>query len=288
MKIIVQFSGGKDSLAALLWARNNLSKDITAVFCDTGWEHPVTYAHINSVTEKLKVELVTIKSKAYKGFLDLAKKKKRFPSTKARFCTSELKVKPMIDYIIDEVRDHFITIQGIRMDESYTRSKMGATCNFFRYYTEPYGFDKKGKPRFHNYRKKEVLQFCKYHVSDVLRPVFDWTASQTIDYILSNGIEPNPLYRQGMKRVGCYPCVMANQKEIQMIAKNSPERLGLIKDFEYKTGSSFFPPDKIPKWACKNKNYPTIDDVEKYIKAKNATLDLFGETSCTSYYNICE
>ncbi len=38
MKVIVTFSGGKDSLASLLWVRNNLTKDFITVFCDTGWE----------------------------------------------------------------------------------------------------------------------------------------------------------------------------------------------------------------------------------------------------------
>ena len=37
MKVIVTFSGGKDSLASLLWARNNLTKNFITVFCDTGW-----------------------------------------------------------------------------------------------------------------------------------------------------------------------------------------------------------------------------------------------------------
>ncbi len=38
MKIIVTFSGGKDSLAALLWVREHITKNFTTVFCDTGWE----------------------------------------------------------------------------------------------------------------------------------------------------------------------------------------------------------------------------------------------------------
>ena len=53
MKTIVTFSGGKDSLAALLWIRNNFSKNFTTVFCDTGWENPITYRYINEIAEKL-------------------------------------------------------------------------------------------------------------------------------------------------------------------------------------------------------------------------------------------
>lgn len=38
MKIIITCSGGKDSVAALLWMRNNGYKNADIVFCDTNWE----------------------------------------------------------------------------------------------------------------------------------------------------------------------------------------------------------------------------------------------------------
>ena len=69
--------------------------NLTAVFCDTGWEHPDTYKHVNDVCLQMGVRLITLKLKY--DFVSLAVHKKRFPSTNARFCTSELKMKPMID-----------------------------------------------------------------------------------------------------------------------------------------------------------------------------------------------
>lgn len=68
--------------------------NLTAVFCDTGWEHPDTYKHVNDVCLQMGVRLITLKSKY--DFVSLAVHKKRFPSTNARFCTSELKMKPII------------------------------------------------------------------------------------------------------------------------------------------------------------------------------------------------
>jgi 3'-phosphoadenosine 5'-phosphosulfate sulfotransferase (PAPS reductase)/FAD synthetase len=335
MKAIVTFSGGKDSLAALLWIRNNQTKNFTTVFCDTGWEHPITYRYINEVAEKLGLDIVVLKSKKYDGMIDLVKKKSRFPSSKRRFCTSELKTVPMIDYLLDAVKDDFIIIQGIRGAESESRAKMAAQCDYFKYYFEPYDtntlklgrlekrlankqrekkIDKiqigkitldiekvkarllsgKEDPKYHTYRKKEVKEFHKTHATDVLRPVFDWTAQQTIDYILENGLEPNPLYKMGFKRVGCFPCIMSSKPEIYQITQRFPERITEIEAYEKECKSSFLGPDSIPR-RCYKGSYPLITDIARYVQAEYARGTLFDETegtsalSCMSYYSgLCE
>lgn len=74
MKIIVTFSGGKDSLASLLWTRENLAKDFITVFCDTGWEHPFTYEYIEHIRRELGLNLVTLRSKKYDGMADAQQK----------------------------------------------------------------------------------------------------------------------------------------------------------------------------------------------------------------------
>ncbi|BAR52223.1 hypothetical protein TFKS16_2010 [Tannerella forsythia KS16] len=76
MKIIVTFSGGKDSLAALLWVRNNMSKRFTTVFCDTGWESELTYKYIDEIDRKLNLNIVMLKSKKYDGLVDLSEKRR--------------------------------------------------------------------------------------------------------------------------------------------------------------------------------------------------------------------
>lgn len=160
MKIIVTFSGGKDSLAALLWVRNNMSKNFTTVFCDTGWESPITYNYIREINEKLNLDIITLSSKKYNSLVDLSQKKSRFPSSQRRFCTSELKSIPMIDYLLDEVKDDFVVVQGIRGLESESRAQMSAQCNYFKYYLNPYKEDKNGKPICSKFRPP-ILKKCK-------------------------------------------------------------------------------------------------------------------------------
>ena len=291
MKIIVTFSGGKDSTAALLRIRNNFTKNFTTVFCDTGWEHPLTYKYIDEVSDKLQLDLVTLKSKKYDGMIDLARKKKRFPSTGARFCTHELKAIPTYDYILDEVKDDFVIIQGIRAAESASRAKMASQCNYFKYHLED-RINKGNKLVHETYRRKEVLEYCSKYATDILRPIFDWSAQQVIDYIIENGLEPNPLYKMGFKRVGCFPCIMTRNAEIYQIARRFPERITEIASYEKEINSSFFGPDSIPKHAYAGA-YPLIADVARYVQNKHDAGTLFEEysdaTSCMSYYaGICE
>ena len=262
------------------------------MFCDTGWEHPLTYEYINRIADKLHLDLVTLKSKKYDGMVDLTRQRKRWPSTRARFCTIELKTKPTIDYVLDEVQDNMLMIQGIRGSESPARAKMQAQCTYFKYYFEPYGYDKNGKPKKHTYRSKDVRAFRAKFSDDLLRPVFDWSAQQVIDSILAAGLEPNPLYRMGYKRVGCWPCVMASQRDILNISKQSPERIAEIANLEGELHSSFFGPNRIPPHAISSgEKYPTIHDVVRYVQWQNATGSLFDDdtaTSCMSYYGLCE
>jgi 3'-phosphoadenosine 5'-phosphosulfate sulfotransferase (PAPS reductase)/FAD synthetase len=189
--------------------------NLTAVFCDTGWEHPDTYKHVNDVCLQMGVRLITLKSKY--DFVSLAVHKKRFPSTNARFCTSELKMKPMIDYVLS-LKESCIIIQGIRAGESTARAAMEEECMYFKSYFQP---NKKG--RTENYRSKDVKEWCSQFDASVLRPIFKWSAQQVIDCILDAGQKPNPLYYRGFSRVGCFPCIMCRHKEIELIAKNRTE-----------------------------------------------------------------
>ncbi|HMM02010.1 MULTISPECIES: phosphoadenosine phosphosulfate reductase family protein [unclassified Dysgonomonas] len=302
MRIIITCSGGKDSVAALIWMRNHGYKNCDIVFCDTNWESDITYSYLEYLQQKTGTKFRFLKSDKFDGLIDLARKKKRFPSSQRRFCTSELKSIPMINYILDEVKDDFIVVQGIRGAESESRSKMLAQCNYFKYYLEPVETNatrliklenklnaldsdgvgcqlnifsdsefedseednilklkeqiehlkdrlSKGKedPKYHTYRRKEVLAYCKKFATDVLRPVFDWSAQTVIEYSLENGIDVNPLYSMGMKRVGCFPCIMSGLSEIHQIAIRCPERIAEIANYELEIKSSFFGPDKIPR-----------------------------------------
>ncbi|MFV8280547.1 phosphoadenosine phosphosulfate reductase family protein [Christiangramia marina] len=329
MKLLVPLSGGKDSQATLLYCIDIYGvENIVAVFCDTQWEHPSTYAHIQYLVKKTGVEFIILSSEKYGGFIDMVKKKKRFPSTKARFCTEELKIKPMIDYILT-LNDHITIFQGIRNDESEARSNMTEECRYFKYYFEPYKsneitvkkfqnkppvthkqkkeffeakvrllIDGKNDERYHTYRKKEVLAWCEQFADDVRRPFISATANDVILFSLERNFRINPLYYLGVTRVGCFPCIYVTIEELAIILDHFPETFDDIEIYEKECDSTFFKPDKIPERyrtgfdPKSGKKITTIRDVERYIKDRKGQTNLFEKPqyskSCSSGYFICE
>lgn len=268
---VVQFSGGKDSTALVLWAIEQFGADFEAVFCDTGWEHPLTLGYVEHINQTLlNGRLVTLRSERFPdGMVQLVVKKKRVPSRKARFCTSELKVEPSIAYVADLMAargDEATVYQGIRADESDNRRAAGA-----RFWADDYD--------------------CW-----IDRPLFDWTAEQVFDLHRAHGVEPNPLYKLGAGRVGCFPCIQINHAELRRMTETLPEIWDRMAELEAAAaGRTFFPPNYIPERFCTRRDsktgvrIPTLEDVRAYVTNPHQP-ELWDDTPrhCVSVYNQCE
>ena len=89
---------------------------------------------------------------------------------------------------------------------------------------------------------------------------------------------------------------MSTNNDVRQLIKRYPERLDYIIDIEEEVGSSFFKIDYVPERfrtgvdLDSQKTYTKAVDIVKYLKAKNATLDMFEEEalSCSSFYHLCE
>lgn len=150
------------------------------------------------------------------------------------------------------------------------------------------------------YRKTAVLEWCKRHDASVLRPIFDWTAQQVIDYILYNDQQPNPLYRRGASRVGCFPCIMSRKGEIKVLSKDvdmTKRLIQLEKEVDalgQKGHAGFFPKGYIPERFCRKygDRCPTVQEVIDYVNRDEAMADMFEPESgynCMSlYHGLCE
>jgi len=110
---ILGLSGGKDSTALAVLLHKEIP-NMEYFFCDTHKELPETYEYLDRIKARLgiKIEYLSAKRgfdhwlKVFGGVL---------PSPKMRWCTAQMKIKPLEDFIGD---DETISYIGIRADES--------------------------------------------------------------------------------------------------------------------------------------------------------------------------
>ena len=306
---ILNLSGGKDSTALLLWAMER-GIDFQPVFADTGNEHPATLDYVRELPRRTGCPEITWVqadfSDSFAGrrkrlpekwrrdgvpeerirdaldalqptgnpFLDLCILKGRFPSTRARFCSEELKYKAVHEEIIIPRLDagmETISMLGIRADESRARADM-------------LHLEDLGDGRW------------------VYRPILDWTVEDVFAIHRRHGVEPNPLYRLGCARVGCMPCIHEAKGGVRNISQRFPEHIAriakwerLVKAASKRGGSTFFSADKIPGPHQKDHSLPmpTIDRVVQWSMTTRGgrQFDLFAReepAACASQYGLCE
>ncbi len=62
-----------------------------------------------------------------------------------------------------------------------------------------------------NDEKRQLFEACQIKAKRVVNPIIDWAARDVWDYILSEKIPYNPLYKEGFDRVGCIGCPLAGK-----------------------------------------------------------------------------
>lgn len=206
LPLVLSVSGGKDSTAMMLAVRES-GLAFRAVFADTGWEAPETYAYLDLLRERVgPIDVVRALPKGdvpatASPMKDRIRRRAGFPARMQRWCTRELKIEPLRAYH-DAIGDDTVSVVGIRADESESRSKMLAI--------------------------EDDHEWGGW----IWRPLLTWSIADTIAIHHRHGIPVNPLYQRGHSRVGCYPCIFAQKEEIRLVADHSPERIDEIRALE--------------------------------------------------------
>lgn len=159
-------------------------------------------------TNKGKRRALAVLHPSGNAFLDLCLWKGRFPSRKAQFCTQELKTLLAVDYQLDLVDQGYTVVswQGVRRDESPNRR-------------DAKSFEVIG-PRLYAYR-----------------PIAAWDVYRTIEFAKRDGTKLNPLYTQGMSRVGCF-CINQSKDEVRQWAVRWAWKIDEIADWEWRVGQA--------------------------------------------------
>jgi 3'-phosphoadenosine 5'-phosphosulfate sulfotransferase (PAPS reductase)/FAD synthetase len=221
MKIIVPVSGGKDSQLCLAIALEQYPKDqIIAVHQSTGYDHPLTYKHLDWMEEFYGVKIEYTQSEKYKDVFDLIEKQQYFPNNVGRSCTGELKQVPFGKWL---AANNFLSENacliwmGMRANESSARkSKYGDLNNEDVFSLS----DLSGK-----YGKK----FKNVQVS---LPIVSFTEEQVFAELAKRGHKVNELYAKGAARVGCFPCLLAKKADWEMAANDEVGREHIQKLIE--------------------------------------------------------
>lgn len=189
VKVIVPISGGKDSQACLKFALLCYPpEEVLGLFCDTQFEHPITYAHLDTMRERYGVVIHRVTGGSVP---EKIMKYKRFPGGGARHCTDELKIRVTRDFLRDW--DGPVELwYGMRTKESTQRATRYEFKNDWDLY-EPHEVMPKKYPK---YLGRKGVRFRL--------PILDWTTAEVMRFL--DG-EHNPLYDQGFTRVGCFPCL---------------------------------------------------------------------------------
>lgn len=324
---VVSMSSGKDSTASLCVALETVPfESIKLVAADTGNEHESFVPYLKYLEQKVGIPVTILRRdftewwwrrrdyildkwhlphKNYpngvpaaaiervlqffeKGptgnpYLDLCIIKGRFPSRRAQFCTQFLKTEPLVEWQ-DELlqQGHIVwSWQGVRIDESGSRrARLQGTGACVK------SFEEVGGGLF------------------IYRPVLRWKAMDTFEAMSCLGIEPNPLYKMGMDRVGCFPCINSDKETIRTWALRWPEHVDRIEEWESIVGflsksgySTFFAllnGDGEIKTSRQHFEGGNIRQVIRWAQTTRGgmQMDLLAgaedSAACSSSYGLCE
>ncbi|GLH95612.1 phosphoadenosine phosphosulfate reductase family protein [Phytohabitans aurantiacus] len=191
---VLGISGGKDSSALAIYMRGKVPQ-MEYFFCDTGAELPETYDYLNRLEAALGKQIVRLNAtrdfdhwlQVYQGTL---------PSASMRWCTKNLKIKPLEEWLGDSPAISYV---AIRSDEN----RLGYVST---------------KPNI-----KAVFPFRE-----------DGIDRDGVNRILDESGIGLPAYYEWRTRSGCYFCFFQRKHEWVGLADRHPELFERAVDYEDK------------------------------------------------------
>lgn len=211
MPLVVRYSGGKDSDVILQLAKESgvpfrVTHNLTTA------DPPDNVYYIRRVFARLREEGIDCRINVPKRSLwKIMRETLVIPSRIMRVCCSELKERKMPDapYIVT----------GVRWAESPgRRNKSGIAM----VYTE-HPSTSAGLLTTDDASSRRLFEQCRMRGVRVLNPIIDWSDDDVWSYLSSRGIEGNPLYKEGWKRIGCVGCPLAGRRAREIAFARYPK-----------------------------------------------------------------
>lgn len=226
--IIVNSSGGKDSQAMLdyvaeLAALAGVSGRVVVLHNDLGrveWPGTDKLAAEQAAHYGFRFEM---RHRTQGLLLDQIRQRGKFPSSAARYCTSDQKRGPgrkLITELVSELglvdgrQAKVLYCLGLRAQESRGRAKK------LRRFVDPSASS----------GRREVT---------VWHPILRWSADQVWARIKASGVRYHWAYDEGMSRLSCSFCVLASKADLECAARLRPQLAAEYVALEAEIGHRF-------------------------------------------------
>lgn len=200
--LLICYSGGKDSEVIIDLALK-AEIDFEAQHSHTTADAPETVYHVRKRFKELENKGINcvINYPYYKGqrtsMWKLIQQKKLPPTRLIRYCCAVLK---------ETAGQNRCIVTGVRRAESVKRKSSGIVE------TKHNDINKRIIINNDNDEKRQIVERCQMQSKIAYNVIVDWDNDTVKDYINSEHIDCNPLYKCGFDRVGCIGCPMANKK----------------------------------------------------------------------------
>ncbi|SEP50605.1 phosphoadenosine phosphosulfate reductase family protein [Amycolatopsis saalfeldensis] len=225
--ILINSSGGKDSQATLhevctLAAAAGVLQRVTVLHCALGHvEWPGTSELARKQAEHYGVRFEE-RHREQGLLLDQVRRRGRWPSSSARYCTSDQKRGParkLITQLVAELGDLprpalVLNCMGLRAEESRARLKKARLT-------------------------RDEAASSGRRTIDTWLPIHDWTEEQVWQCIRASGVPYHPAYDQGMTRLSCSLCVLASRADLVRAARLRPTLAAEYAELEAEIGHRF-------------------------------------------------
>src|SRR5262249_28161656 len=205
--ILINTSGGKDS-ALTAWYVAQLAEGlgvksrVHAVHATFPEEWPGTVDLVKRQCAALGIPLHIVSRG--EGLLDYVERRQKWPSSQARYCTSEFKRAPIAKLITalaprrQAGRVRVMNIMGMRAAESPARAKRVPV-------------------------ERDARRTNSVRVVDSWLPIFRLSTQEVWALIHQHGLEMHAAYAAGMPRLSCCFCIFAPKSALMLAGQLNPE-----------------------------------------------------------------
>lgn len=256
-KIVISFSGGKDSTATADVVVKALSNpNLVHIFGDTTLEFPTTIEYIKRFRKDHPQTIFEVARNDEQNFYDVCEDIGP-PARMMRWCCSMFKTGPITRVINGFYRNQqILTFYGIRKSESVSRSKYN--------------------------RIEDAAESVKIQQQTVASPIFFWKDIDVWLYLMAENVDFNDAYRLGYDRVGCWCCPNNNDRAQFLSRIYMPDRSKKWREFLIEFAKKIGKPDPetyidTGKWKARQggNGLPSAGDVK--IKFTNCTAEEYAK-----------